>query len=61
MAIALRFVDREGFVIERILGLEHVTDTISLSLKVAVESLFSRHRLSMSNLRGQEYDKASNM
>jgi len=32
MVTALHFVDREGFVIERILGLEHVTDTISLLL-----------------------------
>ena len=61
MAIALRFVDKKGSVIERIIGVEHVADTSSLSLKVAIESLFSRHGLSMSSLRGQDYDGASNM
>ena len=61
MAIASRFVNKKGFVIERIIGVEHVADTSSLSLKVAIESLFSRHGLSMSSVRRQGYDGASNM
>lgn len=59
--VALRFVDREGSVIKHIHGVEHVVNTSSLSLKAAIESLFSRHGLSMSSLRGQGYDGASNM
>uniref|UniRef100_A0A2N9EUU1 TTF-type domain-containing protein n=1 Tax=Fagus sylvatica TaxID=28930 RepID=A0A2N9EUU1_FAGSY len=41
--------------------IEHVIDTTALSLKAAVEDLFCRHRLSLSRLRGQGYDGASNM
>jgi len=33
MAVVLRCVDRMGFVMERLLGLVHVTGTSSLSLK----------------------------
>ena len=61
MVVALRFVDREGSVIECIIGVEHIADTSSLSLKIAIESLFSRHELSMSSLCGQDYDGTSNM
>ncbi|CAN6555787.1 unnamed protein product [Malus baccata var. baccata] len=46
MAIVLRYVDNNGHVVERFIGIEHV---------------FSRHKLSMSRLRGQGYDGASNM
>jgi len=52
MVVALHFVDKEGSVIERIIWIEHVADTNSLSLKAAIESLFSRHGLSISSLRG---------
>jgi len=61
MVVALRFVDRKGSVIERIIGIEYVADTSSLSLKTTIESLFSRYGLSISSLRGQDYDGASNM
>ena len=61
MVVALRFVDREGSVIECIIGIKHVADTSSLSLKAAIESLFFRHELSISSLGGQCYDGASNM
>ena len=61
MAVALRYVDKKGCVIERFLGIEHVTNTSALSLKVAVEDLFCRHGLSLSRLRAQGYDGASNM
>uniref|UniRef100_A0A2N9J031 TTF-type domain-containing protein n=1 Tax=Fagus sylvatica TaxID=28930 RepID=A0A2N9J031_FAGSY len=40
MAVALRYVDKKGHVVERFLGIEHVTDTTALSLKAAVEDLF---------------------
>ena len=61
MAVALRYVDKKGHVVKRFLRIEHVTDTSALSLKVAVEDLFFRHGLSLSRLRGQCYDGASNM
>uniref|UniRef100_A0A2N9F3J0 TTF-type domain-containing protein n=1 Tax=Fagus sylvatica TaxID=28930 RepID=A0A2N9F3J0_FAGSY len=61
MEVALRYVDKKGCVVERFLGIEHVTNTSALSLKAAVEDLFCRHGLSLSRLRGQGYDGASNM
>ncbi|XP_031247979.1 uncharacterized protein LOC116105711 [Pistacia vera] len=36
-------------------------NTISLSLKMGIETLFSKYNLSISRLRGQDYDGASNM
>ncbi|KAK1563166.1 hypothetical protein Q3G72_023374 [Acer saccharum] len=40
MAIVLRYVDKNGSVIERFVGIEHVTDTSALSLKVAIDEFF---------------------
>jgi hypothetical protein len=39
MAVALRYVDKKGHVVERFLDIEHVTDTSALSLKATVEDL----------------------
>ena len=61
MAIALRYVNNKGHVIERFLGIQHVTKTTALTLKKVVEDFFSTHKLSISRLRGQSYDGASNM
>ncbi|XP_050111875.1 uncharacterized protein LOC126590465 [Malus sylvestris] len=61
MAMVLRYVDDNGHVIERFVGIQHVTDTTSSSLKDAIDTLFSRYSLSISKLRGQGYDGASNM
>ena len=61
MAIVFRFVDTQGIVKERFLGLTHVKETSSLSLKSAVDLLFAKHGLSMKKLRGQGYDGTSNM
>ena len=61
MAILLRYVNLKGCVIERFLGIVHISDTTSLSLKLAMEGLFSKYGLSISSLRGQGYDGASNM
>ena len=60
MAIVLRYVDK-GHVIERFVGIEHVAYTKASSLKLAIDDFFSRHGLSISKLRGQGYDGASNM
>ncbi|XP_058215291.1 uncharacterized protein LOC131326509 [Rhododendron vialii] len=61
MAVTLRYVDKRGCVVERFVGIKHVTSTSALSLKNAIEDLFSTHNLSISRLRGQGYDGASNM
>ncbi|KAJ0964830.1 hypothetical protein J5N97_025968 [Dioscorea zingiberensis] len=60
-AIALRYVDSKGHVIEHFLGLVHVSDTTALSLKATIEAVFSKNNLSTSKIRGQGYDGASNM
>ena len=57
---ACRFVNK-GVVLERLLGVEHVVDTRSTSLKRSLDVMFVKHNLSMSRLRGQGYDGASNM
>ncbi|KAK6125832.1 hypothetical protein DH2020_040428 [Rehmannia glutinosa] len=61
MSIVLRYVDKSGHINERFIGIEHVTSTTTLSLKVAIDKMFSRYNLSISRLRGQGYDGASNM
>ncbi|KAL5730797.1 hypothetical protein ACHQM5_003589 [Ranunculus cassubicifolius] len=61
MAIVLRFVDNRGCVMERFLCVVHVEDTSAISLKVAIENVFSIHGLTFARLRGQGYDGASNM
>ncbi|XP_027071787.2 uncharacterized protein [Coffea arabica] len=61
LAVVIRYVDSHGYVIERFLGILHVRDTTALSLKKAIDDLFSKHGLSISQIRGQDYDGASNM
>ena len=61
MEIVIRCVDNNGHIIERFLGIQQVSDTTASSLKAAIEALFSKHGLSISRLRGQGYDGASNM
>ena len=46
---------------ERLLGVDHVLDTRSAFLKSNLDAMFLKHNLSMSRLRGQGYDGASNM
>ncbi|KAH7681932.1 Ribonuclease H-like protein [Dioscorea alata] len=61
MGVVLRYVNRNRRVIERFLALVHVLDTSTISLKNAIDCLFAKHKLSLSRLRGQGYDGASNM
>ncbi|XP_022850566.1 zinc finger MYM-type protein 1-like [Olea europaea var. sylvestris] len=61
VAVVLRFVDKSGQVKERLLGICHIADTCAQSLKDAIDAMFSTHGLSISSLRGQGYDGASNM
>ena len=46
---------------ERFLALKHVKDTTSDALKEALLALLDHHGLSISKIRGQGYDGASNM
>uniref|UniRef100_A0A7N0VJZ7 TTF-type domain-containing protein n=1 Tax=Kalanchoe fedtschenkoi TaxID=63787 RepID=A0A7N0VJZ7_KALFE len=52
MAVAVRYVHKRGEIIER---------TTALSLKGALDSLFTKYNLTISRVRGQGYDEASNM
>ncbi|XP_052114108.1 uncharacterized protein LOC110278421 [Arachis duranensis] len=61
MSVCLRYVNKEGQVREHFLGLVHVSNTNALSLKLALESLLETYNLSLSRVRGQGYDGASNM
>ncbi|XP_060214793.1 uncharacterized protein LOC132641730 [Lycium barbarum] len=61
MAIVLRYVDRWGSVVERFIGIVHVRNTSALCLKEAIVNYLAQHSLSLSNIRGQCYDGASNM
>jgi hypothetical protein len=54
-------VNARGEVIERFLGLREVADTSSSSLKLALDGMLASHGLSISRIRGQGYDGASNM
>ncbi|ESQ38835.1 hypothetical protein EUTSA_v10022494mg [Eutrema salsugineum] len=61
MAIVFRFVDKHGIVKERFVGLVHVKETSSSSLKSGIDSLFAKYSLSLKKVRGQCYDGAGNM
>ncbi|XP_062112576.1 uncharacterized protein LOC133823741 [Humulus lupulus] len=61
MTIVLRYVDKDGCVIKRFVGIEHAANTTVVSLKGAIDKLFSRYGLSISKLQGQGYDGANNM
>jgi hypothetical protein len=61
LAIVLHYVDKQGHVIERFLGITHVSNTTTTGLKRTIDTMLSKHNLSISRLRGQGYDGASNM
>ncbi|XP_042008944.1 zinc finger MYM-type protein 1-like [Salvia splendens] len=61
MGVVLRYVNNEGYVIERFIGIVHVIDTSSHTLKCAIDDLLVKHNLSLSKVRGQGYDGAYNM
>ena len=61
MAIVLRFIDTEGKIKEQFIGITHVKDTCSSTLKEGIDLVVSKHGSSISRIRGQEYDGSSNM
>uniref|UniRef100_A0A0A9BZP8 DUF4371 domain-containing protein n=1 Tax=Arundo donax TaxID=35708 RepID=A0A0A9BZP8_ARUDO len=61
MAIVFRFVDSDGILQERFFDLIHVTNTKATTLKEELCDVLSSHSFDIQNLRGQGYDKASNM
>ncbi|XP_076910090.1 uncharacterized protein LOC143567587 [Bidens hawaiensis] len=61
MAVVVRYVDKLGIVKESFIGVAHVKDTCSLTLKQAIVSLLASNQLSMDQVKGQGYDCASNM
>ncbi|XP_059654315.1 uncharacterized protein LOC132301039 [Cornus florida] len=61
MAVVLRYVNKDGHIIERFIDIVHVIDKTTLSLKTLIDELLSRYGLSISRLRGQAYDGVANM
>ncbi|XP_074300503.1 uncharacterized protein LOC141631779 [Silene latifolia] len=59
MALCIRYVDKMGGVKERFLGIVHVDEMTSVTLKVAIDTLLLEHSLTLSSVRGQGYDGAS--
>ena len=60
MAVILRNVDKNGHVIKRFLKILRVNDTSVMTLKATIDAMFAIHKLSISKLRGQRHDGASN-
>ncbi|KAM1657961.1 hypothetical protein ACFXTN_042192 [Malus domestica] len=50
MAVILRYVDNKGQVIERFVGVQHVTETTSSKLKESIDEFLKLHDLNYSNL-----------
>ena len=61
MAVVLRYLSKRGFIIERLVGIEHVKETSATCLKATLQKLFTKIGLSINQVRGQCYDGASNM
>ena len=61
MTLVLRYVDKKGKVIERFVGVVHVSDTSARFLKKSIYSFLLDHSLSPPQIRGKGYDGASNM
>jgi hypothetical protein len=58
IALILRFVDKKGFIQERLFDIVHVDlkEVTPVGLKEELCAILSRHNLDVSNIRGQGYD-----
>jgi hypothetical protein len=61
MVVALRYVNKKGSIVERFLGIVNVKNITAVSLKMQIDELFCKHGLSISRIRGQGYNGASNL
>lgn len=61
IVLVIHYVNNEGKVIKRFLGVVHVSNTSAQTLRSALELLFAKYGLSLSKIHGQGYDRASNM
>uniref|UniRef100_J3M4N8 DUF4371 domain-containing protein n=1 Tax=Oryza brachyantha TaxID=4533 RepID=J3M4N8_ORYBR len=61
ISVIVRFLNRQGQVIERLLGVEHTSVDTGPLMKVSLDGLLACHGLSISKLRGQGYNVTSNM
>ena len=61
MTIILRYVNAQGSIIERFLGVVHVQNTCAATLWAALQSILSECGLAIANIRGQGFDGASTM
>ena len=61
MALVLWFPSTEGFIHERFIDINHVNDTLALTLKDAICTILADNNLNVQDIRGQGYDWASNM
>jgi hypothetical protein len=61
LALCLRYVDKLGRPCEHFIGVVHVDDTSSLSIKEAIEALLVSIGLTIAQICGQDYDGASNI
>ncbi|KAJ9555000.1 hypothetical protein OSB04_009614 [Centaurea solstitialis] len=60
MSVVLRFVNKEGFIVERFFGLVHVPD-IAQTPKNEIYRLLSHYNLDVKSIRGQAYGCANNV
>ncbi|XP_057545809.1 uncharacterized protein LOC130824809 [Amaranthus tricolor] len=60
MGLLLTYVDKKGFIMERLVGLAQVTSTTAESLKGTIYFMLDQLSLSPSRTRGHGYDGASN-
>jgi hypothetical protein len=61
MAVVLRYLSKHGLIIERLVGVVHVKETLAICLKDDLKKLFTDIGLSIKEVRGQCYDGASTM
>ena len=54
-------MNSKGIVVERCLALVHVKETTTDALKEALLAVLYKNKLSVSRIRGQGYDRPSNM